>query len=695
MDAFMTRGPNQHYIPKFLQGAFGVPPKRHQIWYFERGSAPKKRPIKRTASQAHFYSDPQADGEPTLDDTITDFESDLAAILQSIRRRSDRETVDSNAAAEVIQHLALRTAHLRDTLNQGLTRLIETAADEYASPDNVKALAGLDTHLPNEDFREGVLAKLVQQPQIARANLPKRTLERYAFCIARENLVDIVRDARPAIRSALSDVVPQFGGLIREHHNQLVAEHLKPEQPDALLLGLHWTVDCALVSGAILPDFVVMAIHDDGTVEPYIYSRGRPIRAVIMPITPSKLLVGRRNGYSIGHGFDYNLKAAQACQTFFLSSKCDPETSRLQPMIGAQRPAAVEEIIDATVLELPTRKADERSISFPERHPPETGSTREPAATFGYDIWLIECADQEGTARLGQAIQTIVSALSQTLPLGRLDGITIARDYPAAAKAVDRGFDTGIQLESVSPDIGVGIAQTITIIRSGLVKARIVMADSVAHDLISRDSKRVGWATHVLVSELAQVGMIDAVERAFPGMTLERPGTKLDRGLYAILDPGLHVHVASCIAAGFGDREAIANSLRDYLARSLDTMMSRVSQEKLAYRHHQDLGRLTTIAFSVVRHVLILAAQLLGHCAAADISPTCDDHEISDSLDRADLTKWFRTYESDLERFRNRLGHWTSFDEFMDFNIHVERLLWHLGIITSEDGERCRIDVLK
>ena len=102
------------------------------------------------------------------------------------------------------------------------------------------------------------------------------------------------------------------------------------------------------------------------------------------------------------------------------------------------------------------------------------------------------------------------------------------------------------------------------------------MSGSVAHDLISDDPKRVVWAVHVLVNELAQVGMIDTVERAFPGTTLACPGSTLDRGQYAILDSGLHVHVASCIAAGFGDPEAIADSLRNFLAQSIDGMTNRV-----------------------------------------------------------------------------------------------------------------------
>ena len=127
-------------------------------------------------------------------------------------------------------------------------------------------------------------------------------------------------------------------------------------------------------------------------------------------------------------------------------------------------PPLLEEAIDGTVQEFQTGTSANQPTDVPGSPPRESGSTRETESTFQYAIWLIECGDREATTRLGEAIQIIVSALSQTLPLGRLDGITIARDYPAEAEAADRGFDNAPQIETVSPEIGVGMAQMITVV---------------------------------------------------------------------------------------------------------------------------------------------------------------------------------------------------------------------------------------
>jgi len=691
----MSRGPNQHYLPKFLQKPFGVSPKRNLIWYFGRDSHPVTQRIKRTASQPNFYSRPAPGGQRTLDDAITESESDLARALASIRSKSVGEPVDPNTAADVIQHLAPRTAHVRDTMQQGVIKLIDTAADRYADSGDIHTLFGLDSNQPTDHFRETFLDSLLRRPEIQRADIPIQAIERFAFCIARESLPQIRRETRHTMRSVLHDTLPDFGDLVRKSHNEFLAELVKSGPPDTFLLELDWTIETAPAAGAILPDFVVMAISDDGTANPLVYVAGERVHAVIMPVTPTKLLVGRKNGDTLPCDFDYNREAARASQSFFLSCTQDAETARVHPVLGERVPSLVEEVIDAAVQEPePAGDAVTPPGDSPGRSQRESGPAPEFGGTFEYDIWLIECADREDTAWLGEKIKALVSILSQALPLERLDGITMARDYPAAVGALDRGLHTENQLVPVTPEIGVGISQTVTIVRSGRLMCRIIVSDSVAHDLLSHDPERVGWAVHVLAHELAHVGMIGTVERVLPGSTLAHPDSLLDRNLSAILYPGLIVHVASHIAAGFGHPEAIADMLRGFLAQSIKYMATRVPHERQAYLRHRDIDRLVSVAFPAVRHVLILAAQLLGHCTAARLSPAGDSHALSDVLDRENLTNWFKTYESDLERFRNRLGQWDSFDEFVAFNIHVERLLWHIGIVPSEDSGQVGIDVL-
>ena len=115
-------GRNQHYIPSFLQRAFGIRPRRREIWHFGRGEAAERRLVKHTASSDFFYSEPRAEGRSTLDDAITRMESDLAASLNEIRSKAPGEAVAAPAAAAIVSHLSQRTAHVRSTFGDGVIR---------------------------------------------------------------------------------------------------------------------------------------------------------------------------------------------------------------------------------------------------------------------------------------------------------------------------------------------------------------------------------------------------------------------------------------------------------------------------------------------------------------------------------------------------------------------------------------------
>lgn len=81
----MSSGPNEHYLPRFLQKPFGIRPKRKGIWVFARDEAAEAKRIKNVGARDYFYSEPAEDGARTLDDYITDIETAMSRILDDIR----------------------------------------------------------------------------------------------------------------------------------------------------------------------------------------------------------------------------------------------------------------------------------------------------------------------------------------------------------------------------------------------------------------------------------------------------------------------------------------------------------------------------------------------------------------------------------------------------------------------------------
>lgn len=689
----MTSGPNQHYIPKFVLRPFGVPPKRHQIWYFEREKEPEKRAIKRTGARNHFYSEPSADGHPTLDDRISDVESKLALDLQTVRSQALGNAVDAQAVAAFIAHLAPRTAHIRDSVKHALVQMLDRAVDAFADPSSLQAFAGLDCHLPNDQFRENVLRDFISRPEVAALGFPPHVLERVVFYYAKENCPQLLESALPEFQPIFDALASRAGELVRDGHNRALSQTVRSNPRESFLGTLNWSVENAPRPGAILPDCVVITIDKDNVAAPLMFSGQDDIRAVIMALSPDKLLVGRKNGWKLPQHFNYNVDAARASYGFFLSSYKNAETDRLRPMIGACPTSIIEESIEdgfSNILPQPPSLTGRNESGLPES---ETVSVEPTSCEFQYKATFVGCGEQEVIQGINDALQGIVSALASVLPLGRLEGITVANDYPTALKSINRGFDNALPLETVPPEVGKGVAQMVTVMRSGEAKGRIVMSSDIGHALTSDDEAQIGLGIHVVVKELALVAMLEFVERALPGVWLQPVDREFDGWLYKHAEAALHGYVASYIAAGFGDQQELAVSKRQLLADGVNRMRSTVVEERLAYRNHGDVDSLLAVAFPAVRQVLTLASDLLGHCSSAETPPFLAGDELEEALVQSGLANWLEMYRTDLERFRRRLGQWESFGEFLAFNVHVERLLWQLGIVPWESPEGIRVEI--
>ena len=337
-------------------------------------------------------------------------------------------------------------------------------------------------------------------------------------------------------------------------------------------------------------------------------------------------------------------------------------------------------------------------------HEGQQGVTRDDGSDIGalgwgptsggqYELSLIGCGNERTTTKVQEAVFALVGELAGAMPLERLDGITIGSDYPGLLRAVQRGWENAPPPDTAPSDIGIGIAQVVTVRRRGLVKGRIVASRIVSDALITDNLDEKAWATHVLVRVIAEVALMEIVEECLPGTLLESAGEGIDGWFYANVDGVPQSYAASWMAGAFGNAERVAADLRDLLAAAIDRMMTVVPRERLAYREHGNLDRLLDVAIPSIRHVLSTAASLLGHCAFTGECPFGRSTMLDDALERAELRSWLRIYGEDLARFHLRSGRWESFDEFLSFNIHAERLLLALGMFVWESPEGLRVEV--
>ncbi|MCQ4190233.1 DUF4238 domain-containing protein [Methylocystis suflitae] len=321
----MAAGANQHFLPRFLQKPFGSLPKRKDIWVFRKSAAPCLRPIKKVGSENYFYSMVEETGSPTLDDRITDIETALSRKLNEIRSLPFAASVASVVAAEVVFHLTQRMAHFRSLLGEAGTQISKTLS-ELVSDDQwvgnaiwTRVAQRLDEHLTlsSEDGRERVSSELLKQ---------------IVFPHLQEHLDKAVAVTR-TLAHGLGEFLEDSPGMIREAHNDAIGD-FKPTPRQQFLENLNWVVQSAPNHQAILPDCVAFAILRDGSSEPYMISDQGQTDAVIMPVSPSKLLVGYTPRFVFCAEYDFNAAAARASYNFFLASTNDPACGRIQPLIG-------------------------------------------------------------------------------------------------------------------------------------------------------------------------------------------------------------------------------------------------------------------------------------------------------------------------------------------------------------------------
>ena len=677
-------GANQHYIPRFLQRAFGIRPRHQWIWQFGLGGTPERRRIKKTGSAEYFYSEPSVDGRPSLDDAITAVEQGMSLALNSIRSGSPGDSMDAEAAAAVVAHLATRTAHLRSTFADGVAQLLERTEELFAEPGNVEAIAGLDEDVPNRLVREAIGKELKRWPDVGRLEIPASVIERIGFALLKEYWGDFGEQFADGAARLVEELRARTGEAIRDGHNKGMAEAARSSDLEVVMRAFEWTVESGPPDGAILPDCVVVAFDEEGDPGNHLLVGVNRLQAVAMAVSPDKLLFGRRPGFSRPAGFDWNEEAARLSHDFFLAARNDAETARLHGMIGAGLVPALQESLEGALDEFVPTGIEAGQAE------PGTGEQKagwKQTAGLDYDVSVTGCGDESTNRRLGEQLRELVNAIAKALPLDRLDGITVSDDYPAALRAVEQGFENAPAVETVSEEIGVGIAHTVTVLRSGVVKGRIVLSNTVCAALIADDRMAADWGIQALVSQLARVALIRMVDEALPEQLLAPAAGGMTGWLYQVVDGVPNVYVASWTAAAFGDAVAAVAGERELLAGSLDRLRSTAAAARLAYRREDDVWEFLDAVLPPIGDVLSFAARLLGHCASAGVPAFDDEGALERALDGSGLVRWLDVYRGDLDSFRRRLGRWESFEEFLAFNRHVERLLWSTGMILWEEGD--------
>jgi len=698
-------GRKQHYIPQCLLRGFETPSKGRtkKVWVFKKGQPPYVSSMQDVAAERHFYSEFSTDGSPTLDDRITDYENELGRLLSLLRQWPVDSTVDATIVAELITHLTIRGAHLRDVFGLGVKEVITGVANIFTNENRMRTLLGIDTDSPTPLLREQIDKVLSGQPNLlAQIGLPESVVRQMAFTLVKEQFHHFYANQSPEMTSMFNDIVRNVSGMARQGHAKALASGLTPASRVAALSQFSWTIRLLSEGGLILPDCVAIVIQSDGNVpEPYMMGRADETNTVLCPICTNRLLIGRRADAMLPDVQGFNEAAAACSHAFFVSASRTPDLGKLADRIGERSKVTVLNAVTSAVNEFIAKSTvnehrlqsvvkseegqvlSETTIATPHHGKREVDDAQD----LNYLVTFRDCADQETAQRIAAAVNEVVSGMNPSIPFGRLDRISFARDYAAVLQEMDRGFPTSRPLVPMEEEWGVGVAMAPLVLRDGVPKVSIVMRAWLGYALIGNDREAQTRATHVLANQLAHVVCVDLMYQAVPEILLSRVEDEWEARLYFHIHAVWTAYFASRMSAGCDP--AIGSGYREILVTALERTREAIPRERLTYRSHGDLDRFLESAITAIGTVMTQAGMLLGHCDGVCQLAYDDKGDLTQALEKTGLRAWVDVFRHDLARLFERRGQWESVQEFLALNRHIERVLWQFGVFPwrNEQGQ--------
>ena len=690
----------QHHIPQSLLRGFRIPggsKKKSKVWFYESGRAARLELVKEIGGEPFFYSELPTGDAKTLDDKITDYETLVDRYLRTLKESAAGQAVDSRQASEIVAHLTIRNAHLRQIFSLGLESIYGGSANLFGNEATLRPILGVDDKIPSDKLREVVDQQIAQNPVLGSGRVPARVLYQIAQMALQENFNRFFSDQMPHLLAMFSQFASDAPRLARQAHNQALEAVGVPDGRVQLLEMLDWSVQSASDTSFILPDCVALGFDNKDSFQSLMGAGLKDVEAVLMPLSSTKMLLGLRQGASVPELRQFNRAAAASSNSFFVAAiECD-EFKGLQKTIATSTSHFMEETMGAVFDQF----TKERGLPVEQGKPTTEEVTLEsevevPAAPASaapnYTVHFRDCADQETAERIAASLNSVMREFVRLMPLDRLDGVTFAYDYAGALRELDRGFTASAPLQATNEDYGVGIAMAPLVAREGIPKTHIVMRGEIAHWLIDQDDTNWRFALHTVVQQLAHAAYVQILDETLPGVLLSRISDPYAAFLYPCIESAWEGYFTCRASATF--KPDAGNGYVELLISALKRAQTDIGTAKQTYQFDKDMDRLMSIVLPRINDILRFSGSVLGHSDGLSQSFS-QNQAIVEEFQKTGLLNWLTLFGSELSDLWSRSGNWTSFDEFLNLNRHVERLFWQFGLIPWKmDDNRIWVEVL-
>lgn len=276
---------------------------------------------------------------------------------------------------------------------------------------------------------------------------------------------------------------------------------------------------------------------------------------------------------------------------------------------------------------------------------------------------------------LAEAVRVVVDRLGQELDLRTLDGVTVAADHGAAIQELDRGL-AGLRTPGVTSGNAIGVAQTVNVVRHGLLKSHVFLGLVAAAPLILTD-RSPGTAIHTIAHECAHVEVTAAFERCFPGHLVNRNLGALSEIRWDFALGCWDEYMVTRICATWG-----ADATKDYETLFLDALADFPAQADEALRAFNEHGNRLTSLMGVLRAYGVLMQRAAYHLGNLDghRRSVVDFPRTLDVLDSHWLGPYIRQFHQTLRETADGYGKWKDEAPFMTLATQYEDMLASLGV---------------
>lgn len=666
-------GKRQHYIPRLLQRGFLADPddEAERTWLHRHGISARLVGIRDIGVTDWFYSRKSLNGQPTLDDTITEYELDLAKSVKSLREAAPGTTVAAHQAAETVVHLVLRAAHLRNLVSSGFSRLIGEVEAIFTDPVRLGNLMGLTRPTLSETARKAIRDTA---SELVPAGIPLVFAERLLTFMLREFSDQLLTNAATSSAPLIIEGFGDIAARVRDLHNAILARPVADNGWVVQLATLDWTVEGA--EDLILPDAIALSRAAGERLSPLLFTSGVDAELVVMPVGLDRILVGRRNGaiFDLAH---FNADAAAASESFFIAAR-PMDDANLRAQIGSGPIKALEQTISKAIAEAEQARLPADYDVKPMQ--PESRTVQ----NFSYSVRLADFGDPVLAKEIADVIQAVVAQLAREIPLQDLDGLTIAADYDAALANLDRGDPDLPPVTSRALGYGLGVAKQIAVQREGMRKEHLVVAAGIAETWISPEVDTRAFGLHMLVKMLAGV----AHATRYAGcLSVEFKPDPIARELHLAVATAPCGYWCALQAAFVAPNEGATYA--ELVVTSLEHAEREIAAERAKMTAPSDIGPSTRRALECVTAVLGHAANWLGHRDGLAPGEEFAGSGLPSQLKSRGLDRWIEVFGRDLAACYGPEGT-LELAVVTTLSCHVERLFWSLGLYCWPEGNDVR-----